>query len=94
MPKGTMLFLITVACRQLNEQDEILSFNLTEFCHEWWNTSSSGDYKTTPHALCLGLWLALSKQLKETSDSQARDLVVSSIKLNAPGLSTGFTIDK
>jgi hypothetical protein len=94
MPKGTMLFIITVACRQLNEEDEILSFNLTQACHVWWHSEESNTYKTTPHALCLGLWLALSKQLKETSDSLARDLIVESVKLDAPGLSTGFGVDK
>ena len=94
MPRGTMIFSVVIKCRQLNEQDEQLNFNLTDFCHSWWNSEESKEFKATPHALVLGLWLALSNQVKSQSDSQARDLVIHSTQLEAPGLTIRFGIDK
>jgi hypothetical protein len=93
MPRGTMIFNITIKCRQLNEQDEQLEFNLTDFCHLWWIGESSQDYKATPHALCLGLWLAISDKIKSSSNSLARDLVAHSVELEAPGLTIRFGLD-
>ena len=94
MPKGTMLFLVTVKCRQLNEGDEVLDFSINELAHQWWVGNESKEYKTTPHALCLGVWLMLSARLKQSSDAQARDVVIHSVKLNAPGLDIEFGLDK
>ena len=93
MPKGTMLFLIVIKCRQLNEQDEPINFNINEACHQWWLSDDSKEYKTTPHALCLGVWLMLSKHLKQTNDAQARDVIIHRVKLDAPGLSIEFGVD-
>lgn len=94
MPRGSMIFTISIKCRQLNESDEQLNFNLTDACHVWWNSDESKDYKQTPHSLVLGLWLALSNELKSTSDAQARDLVIEYVELDAPGLGIRFGIDK
>jgi len=94
MPRGSMMFTIQFKCRQLNDDDEQLGFNLTDFCHKWWTSEESKHFKQTPHALVLGVWLAISNELKQTSDAQARDLVVQFVELEAPGLTISFGIDK
>lgn len=93
MPQGTMLFKITVKCRQLNKDDDVFNFNINQVCHDWWQNEKSQEFKTTPHALCLGLWLFLSEKIKEDSNYQARDVIVDNIKLDAPGLNISFGVD-
>mgnify|MGYP001322645323 CR=1 FL=1 len=92
LPRGTMLLYITCKCRQLDENDLICPFSITDVIRDWFLSDDADQYRGTPELLVLGIWIMLTEILKEDQTAAQRDFVFSSIELEAPGQTISFDI--
>ena len=92
LPRGTMLLYITAKCMQLDENDALCSFSISDVIRDWYLSDDADQYRGTPALLILGIWVMLTEILKGDQLAVQRDFVFSSIKLEAPGQIISFDI--
>jgi hypothetical protein len=85
----TLIFEISIVCSQLLENDEPISFDLQAELNQWWFDDK--DYKTTPNAITLGVWLKTMELLKADKTYQNRNLTCKSVLFESPSKIVRFT---
>jgi|LauGreDrversion4_2_1035121.scaffolds.fasta_scaffold67263_5 hypothetical protein len=85
----TLLFEISIVCSQLLDNDEPIAFDLSTELNQWWIDDK--DYKTTPNAITLGVWLKTMELLKQDKLYSSRNLTCKSVLFESPSKIVRFT---
>ena len=87
----TLVFEITILCSQLLDNDEPIHFDIYNELNQWWVDDK--EFKTTPNAITLGVWLKVMELLKSDKTYQSRNLTCKYVLFESPSKVVRFTAD-